>query len=773
LPSQASSSGILKNILQLENGFVRERDLSNELTAIRSRLDRLQIAGHGQKKNQAASDAESELEEAQKEKNALTKNLDRGLAVMDCPTERNDSEKCVRKKGVEHLFSLSRSLSATAKARLFTIKEVVRLDGEINRLAAAMTPVVHGLSLRGGMAEGTRSLADSVLQSIAEAAVVSRKACHVVRERYPKTPCSGDTVPANAGINLSAQISAGLRASFGASLDTDNPKGFDPDPELRAATELTNLLDKSAGDPKVYSVAPTELAQRVTTVAQAAESLQLVAAVSQVVPTAGRSASLDVGYAREVAYRAQALERNPLVVGYAEAGNSRDGSCSSGRPRSKKECEQVDFGWVFGPHMRIKPGGAQDLVVYDFRPASFELTADIAVPAWWRELRLRKCAAWVNNWSKQRHALADASRRAFGPECSEDTVTVRLPFGRADLDAITRQVANTFGAGVATTRITSVSPDNLRLCGNSVNLTIRGVDLWRSPEVSLAGVMAEPGSIVVLPDMEGISARFDAAKLKNATGPNEKAELTVVSQSGFDRYPLRVERVVTPKATLDWCQRAGDPQKPPFEIFPDELPRCGGDLEFAIALVEPLDEKVGSNCKNTIGVQIANTNAGVVSCAAGSKVIFARAKLVPGMLRGRDTVPVVVSGGPEPLAGQISVVGADDDCKSKAPKPADADKPVVSNVLSSAGGSIFNACNTHEQFTVKGTGLASVDSVEFLGVKGVLLDKAADGKSLVVGFAALPAIKRGDAPPATTQNLRLVHGNGHVNAPLQWRACGA
>ena len=94
------------------------------------------------------------------------------------------------------------------------------------------------------------------------------------------------------------------------------------------------------------------------------------------------------------------------------------------------------------------------------------------------------------------------------------------------------------------TTIHFVEPSVLSACANEVTVLIYGANVWRSAEVYLGGLRGT--ELKVLPDMEGISAKFNLGdfyknrnNLSNPLG-YEEVSLRVNTRNGRDLKPVRI-----------------------------------------------------------------------------------------------------------------------------------------------------------------------------------------------------------------------------------------
>ena len=629
------------------------------------------------------------------------------------------------------------------KRRLFMTQE--RLDEVLAQLGAmekSLVAISKGLAARDGLASSTRARAEHLTQSLVDALRLRAALC-----RHP-SPTEADKKAPNLPEGAKVAGDTAKQKSADADLCVFTSRiatASAPGDEIQ---RFRDLLKKDLDNPqiRVYAVAPRQLDQRVSTVSNAAQALQLAAAVQAADPLGGRSGSAAAGLSQQATSQVGAIERNPLVVGYAR-----------NRARTKDEDSNAAFGWVLGPRARVRAGWLRDQVQFDFVPTTFDVSADIAVPAWFPRIQLERRSTWASDWS--------ATGKLLDGTPDTRTAQVDLPISRSDLDALTRKLAKEFGAAVPTARITRVEPQELNLCGDIVRLIVRGVDLWRGANLSINGV--EPKTLAeIQPDMEGISASFDIAKLLAAIPVGAPAELAVSTQSGFDRYSVPISARVRANGNCEL-----PPADPPLVVMPSEMHRCAAGVDLRLSLKEKistntLDILVDSKAfKASCGLQLVDGKK-----PASCDLWQARVTVDPKTRAGRDTLPIVavLPGGPREIT--LKLVGDGKSCESAGAAVAPA-KPTVSAVLTPAGG-VLLACHDRETITLQGAKLGSIDGAKLLGVPATTVKPSAAGDVLTLEFNGLPAYAGTQAPGAKETALSLTSG-GEVKASrnLAWSAC--
>jgi hypothetical protein len=304
-----------------------------------------------------------------------------------------------------------------------------------------------------------------------------------------------------------------------------------------------------------YGTTPIELAQRLSTTASTAASMEMALALSGKLQGDSGGVLGGSDYMRSMAQTAAFLERIPLVVGFSDrkpvaavAANPPPprqalpvvtpgpGGVAPAGQKPTAEPRLPQFGWVFGPRARFDMG--RQRFVFEQSIGSFDVAADISVPSWWPKVELDVETAWIGNWHQANEILRKAER-------SPRRISVPLPMNRADFDGLTKFLMQDLNQRTAElTTIHSVEPSVLSACANEVTVLIYGANVWRSAEVYLGGLRGK--EIKVLPDMEGISASFnlvDFYKNRNSVSNPlgyEEVILRVNTRNGRDLQPIRI-----------------------------------------------------------------------------------------------------------------------------------------------------------------------------------------------------------------------------------------
>lgn len=224
---------------------------------------------------------------------------------------------------------------------------------------------------------------------------------------------------------------------------------------------------------RVYEVGPREQVQQVSTVARVANSLALAAKLAASAPGSGAAAEAAASYSRQAMGRADARERVPSVVGYAN-GSGNDSPI---------------FGWVIGPQARIDPKGR---VRMEQSVRTYDLSVDLSVPRFSDSITLEVTSLWGPSPIELVTALQQGITRK---------IRVPVPVLQNDLDAFSRSLT---GAQEPSKVYLQVEGGPVSAC-RATTLMIQGHSrLWRADSVLIGGILLESKAITVMPDMRGV-----------------------------------------------------------------------------------------------------------------------------------------------------------------------------------------------------------------------------------------------------------------------------
>lgn len=338
----------------------------------------------------------------------------------------------------------------------------------------------------------------------------------------------------------------------------DKEHALDPSEEQNSGARFTQ------GDAYAYSTAPTEFAQRVSTVASATQAMDLIASISALIPSANVGINA-AGQIRQIATgRVDAMESTPLIVGFSNSGAAnlaqRQFLANRGEP---------SFGWVFGPKVTVDTQKNQLALTQVL--VNHPVTADISVPGWWRKVRLRVETSWANGFDDAIFDQAPTQRPVepikpskparnapsqewfayYGKMVTYWTdlqsyeawhqgyergvfsyvMEVPLQSNPETFEQLTEYIAaQVWGAQQKKPVIADFFPKTIPAC-EQVTLLIAGPDLWRGRRVYLNGVPAMDTKI--MPDMRGLEATFRLPA--SAVGPGQ---IVVWTQLGMQKTEI-------------------------------------------------------------------------------------------------------------------------------------------------------------------------------------------------------------------------------------------
>jgi len=323
------------------------------------------------------------------------------------------------------------------------------------------------------------------------------------------------------------------------------------------------IIDSIATRVAVYDVAPTERVQRISTAARAADAISLAAAVAGQLPSFGIGASGNFAYSRTATGKADALERVPLVVGFAE-------------PRTNTNESMPSFGWLLGPQVSLDPE-TQSLVLNQ-RVKPYDLYADLSLPGWWPYFELTTYTAWAPEWRSAKNG-ATVTGAAL-----KRIVRIPMEHNGADLDGLTTLLLakSTGEQRVAYPNILSIEPRVVSACADTIKFQVRGENIWRASLVHVGGLAIKDANIEVLPDMRGVLVSVPTKDIpKIIDGANI---VTIWTKDGPASFPITFE---DKRKSDGKCETRTTP--PPEStgpkmtaVAPDAISVCDTDAVFTV-----------------------------------------------------------------------------------------------------------------------------------------------------------------------------------------------
>lgn len=299
-----------------------------------------------------------------------------------------------------------------------------------------------------------------------------------------------------------------------------------PEQFKKSITAMLNLEDSV----RIYDVAPRERAQQISTVTRAAEAINVAAAIAGQLPQAGIGVDAQTAFARSVSGKADARERAPLVVSFAEP-RFRDLPAD---PKGKTNSE-VAFGWLLGPRVSVDP--AEKRLELSHYTAPYELTADLSLPGWWPYVDLNVQTAWTPDWRQGVGSTLTLTYAQPGDGDAPLRRTLRVPLApnSSDMSSLTDALIaqQSSFASTSSPTITSIAPSEISACGGSTTLLIEGDNIWRSEKIIVGGKEYSGSRVRVTPDMSGILVDIDARSL-----PQAKTHVNGLGNADIDVYAL-------------------------------------------------------------------------------------------------------------------------------------------------------------------------------------------------------------------------------------------
>lgn len=307
------------------------------------------------------------------------------------------------------------------------------------------------------------------------------------------------------------------------------------------------------------------------------EDLQLVAreAAGDQAFDASAKAPGASGEVRERRERvAKAIESEATIVGFGATRNvaSREDDVDRG---------SVKFGWVIWPALRVGAGGPIEQQV----PMQKSLSALVSIPAWWKQVHICGRYEWLDGKRSDRPRPLSGSlcKATDGDDESKDDAAAGASAAATSGAAANAEADDTaFEYDVALpSEISMLDPVlfgrsrladprmfewvmgdiQLRIC-EPASIIIPGQRLWRSAVVTVGSQPAD--EIIVLPNMEGIIAKFKHIDFPDGAGTPEASRsggdpasadqsrsvaLTVWTSEGSVQYNRNV--LLTPPLKLD------------------------------------------------------------------------------------------------------------------------------------------------------------------------------------------------------------------------------
>jgi hypothetical protein len=423
--------------------------------------------------------------------------------------------------------------------------------------------------------------------------------------------------------------------------------------KYRKWVEQHTELGRAKGNVYVYSAGPIEQAQRVSSLTSAVEALQMTMALSAILPVNGVGLNQSMGTLQHALGKAEALEREPIVVGFSgrHLNQTNEETRSGYRRTGYRRLEELshedrelqaiqadsrpyipNFGWIFGPRVVVDPRHQQ--LRLEQTVATHMVTTDISAPAWWPSIEFDVQSAWIHNW----HDRGEGTD-LFEQEKSirSQTLLAALPKRSADLETLMFQIARAEAKrNFQETQISSVIPQTISYCNKQVTtFLVEGPDVWRTTKAFLAGISHK--DIQILPDMKGVAVQFDLANLPRFA---EKAMLSVATRRGTADYEIKFVGSTDGKT----CGDAFNFEKRTLEITSvSPVTFCEAESTVLITLRGPFrPEFVSTNPKVFLGSLEGKVSELLIGSGSEFSVLVTFEKnRIPPSLDGTATLTVI------------------------------------------------------------------------------------------------------------------------------------
>ncbi len=333
----------------------------------------------------------------------------------------------------------------------------------------------------------------------------------------------------------------------------------------------------------IYDVSPREQVQQVSTTARAADAIGLAAALSGQIPSSGFGADGNIAYSRSATGKADARDRAPLVVSFAEARDS--------------EVTPAAFGWLLGPRVTLDP--RKQALVLEHQVKPYELSADLSVPGWWPYFGLFTQTAWSPDWRSTTGAILN------GRAAATRTVKVSMTPNPSDLAALTGLLSGDSSMRLAF--ISSVTPTLVSPCADT-QLQIEGENIWRASEVVIGGRLFGVDKVSVLPDMGGVLVKVDAGAYPSVEAGNVK--ITVLTPYGPATGAIALRSFKDEDGS---CQPRAEPTRlestgpAVIDIRP---------AEFSVCADKPVFTVTGARLKEVVGATLGGVDGKIAQVDA-------------------------------------------------------------------------------------------------------------------------------------------------------------
>jgi hypothetical protein len=288
-----------------------------------------------------------------------------------------------------------------------------------------------------------------------------------------------------------------------------------------------------------YGVNPKTLTQNISTAAEIRDAFQMLARLKL-----GPTEQAPEGFSealRKHSAQTETILAHPVVVGF---GFGRQPLEQNAVVRRTK------FGWIIAPQI-LRSGHPEHI------DGQYDLAAVVSLPSWWRSVRLDISTCWISRskWNSSSRTLQqDEDSRLCSEEKNKSPAhaIVRLP-------GMIQELSRKLGfEAVQEPYLSGDQPLQALQIGQPGAILLTGGRLWRSTEVTVGAQTAD--SIIVLPNMEGIIAKFDCVEPQwGAPSSGLMGQNSITGQGGPDSRNLPSSNQQSQK---DGRSLQGDAQTP-------------------------------------------------------------------------------------------------------------------------------------------------------------------------------------------------------------------
>ena len=663
------------------------------------------------------------------------------LRIEKQENNQNKLRETISNKEVEtfrEAFATLRKLSLQDLKAIIPASRAIQIATDYVLAAPAVAKSAEGATRRYGLQEGQASMLNHLLDTFESGAQTSRRFLRLLTKLPTQIKASFEGCRIRNGLTLSQlaeQVSKGDQPTF------HTPKAFITALADYGTVCSTQSQDKCKlrlkGKGYAYTTSPVERNQRLSSIANAANAFEFALALAGKAPVQGIAADAGLGVSRLATGKVQARENAPLVVGFS--GPRRDAPY---QPNHLETSHFSQFGWVFGPRVRLDPRKKQLRLEQHVGP--YDVSADLSVPGWWPRVDLWLDTVWIGNWDTPQVVQLEPKHTQRARR-----VSVRLRNNRSDMDGLTNELAKQLlGRNLQVTHITRVVPNAVSVCRDTMSLLIYGVNVWRSTEVYLDGVQALENTVSILPDMEGIKASFDIRELRSRSSEADaRATLVVWTRDGFDEYRLKLTGRHTDASCVDE-KKAAPAAIALASAQPSQISVCSQEVEFVVVVRGLTGELTvvlgGQNHKHVKESDVKNG------------VIKVKMRANSQLWQGLTKIPLVVYGKDGVVATDILLVGD----RSKCNKTEEAQvKPKIKSASTTYGDNLMDVCAPNGTVILTGTGLSQVSYAEWLN-RTSPIEVLVKDKKAAFSFTDLPIHQRAvDLRQGEKLVLRLLDAN--------------